>query len=308
MNVTTANKFTNLDPWISLLLGILIFPGFGQIYNGKPKQGIFLWLFSLFAGAALFIVPVYFSKSIITIAASLIAVLFLLTMIVVSAFFQCKRLGSLPPRQWYNKPWGVICIWIILYFLSGHLGVGIQACLTYFVKTYQISASSMSPTLLPGDMFFVKKAYYGLKVPFNDDQMLLQFRRPQRGDVIVFKFPKDERKDFIKRVIGIPGDTIEVKEKEVYLNGKKIEEPYVIHDDPGASDQHSIPERDNYGPFLIPADSYFVMGDNRDHSLDSRFWGPVSLNKIKGSASIIYASRDVEHSNIRWERVGKPIE
>jgi signal peptidase I len=308
MNDEAENRRKNPDPWISLFLGIFIFPGYGRIYNGKPKQGIFLGASLLLIQMVLLVALFYFSKSIFAISMSLVIIFLLPMFIVVPAFFQCKRPGPPSPRKWYGTPIGIIRVWVAMSVMSGQFAFGLSEVFKYFVKTYRISSSSMSPTLLPGDMFFVRKAYYGLKDPFNDDQTMVRFRSPQRGDIIVFKYPKDERKDFIKRVIGVPGDTVEVRDKEVYLNGKRIDEPYVVHDKTAGSKPAVIPDRDDFGPVSIPADSYFVMGDNRDHSLDSRFWGPVSLNKIKGVASMIYASRGNEHSYVRWKRIGKTIE
>jgi signal peptidase I len=172
---------------------------------------------------------------------------------------------------------------------------------TFIVQAFKIPSGSMIPTLLVGDHILVWKIIYGIKIPFTD-QYLIEFGDPKKGDIIVFKFPKDEEKDFIKRVIGEPGDTIEVRDKEVFLNGKPLEEPYAIH-----QESHILPRefqpRDNYGPIEVPPSSYFVMGDNRDHSLDSRFWGFVDHNKIKGRAFIIYFSWNGEDSWIRWDRL-----
>jgi signal peptidase I len=129
---------------------------------------------------------------------------------------------------------------------------------------------------------------------------------PKRGDVIVFKYPEDESKDFIKRVVGEPGDMIEIREKRVYINGDRLEEPYAVHSDPVTFPQELQP-RDNYGPLKVPQDSFFVMGDNRDHSMDSRYWGVVKHNKIKGKAFLIYWSWDKGRYWVRWERIAKQI-
>ena len=132
---------------------------------------------------------------------------------------------------------------------------------------------------------------------------------PDRGDIIVFMFPEDETKDFIKRVIGLPGDRVEVRDKNVYINGQPLSEPYTQHVDPAVL-PHQVQPRDNLGPLTVPSDSYFVMGDNRDQSLDSRFWGYVKREKIKGKAFLIYWSwdsrGDLAHM-VRWERIAKLI-
>jgi signal peptidase I len=179
---------------------------------------------------------------------------------------------------------------------------------TFVVQAFKIPSGSMVPTLTIGDHILVTKFLYDIKVPFWD-KILIKFSPPQRGDIIVFKFPEDESKDFIKRVIGLPGDTIEIRSKRVWINGELLAESYTQHVDPGII-AHQIQPRDNLGPLAVPADSYFVMGDNRDQSLDSRFWGFVKLEKIKGKAFLIYWSWDGrgDLANwVRWGRIGKVI-
>lgn len=171
----------------------------------------------------------------------------------------------------------------------------------------------MIPTLEIGDHILVSKFIYGVRLPFTD-MVIIPIQRPERGDIIVFRFPKDESKDFIKRVIGIPGDTIEIKEKTLYLNGVKQDESYINEISNDEPLLRMIPGRDNFGPVTVPENAYFVMGDNRNHSLDSRFWGFVDFSKIKGSAFLIYWSWDKEGSAFDWingwvrsERIGKAI-
>jgi signal peptidase I len=177
---------------------------------------------------------------------------------------------------------------------------------TFVVQAFKIPSGSMIPTLKIGDHILVNKFLYGVRIPYFD-LVWVPFSRPQRGDIIVFKYPKDEEKDFIKRVIGLPGDTVQMKDKEVYVNGQRLEESYAIHQEENEPFARMIPEKDNYGPVSVPADSYFVMGDNRDQSLDSRFWGFVHFNKIKGKAFVIYWSWDGSDRWVRWERIGKLI-
>jgi len=165
----------------------------------------------------------------------------------------------------------------------------------------------MIPTLKIGDHILVNKFIYGIRLPYFD-VVLVPVTRPKRGDIIVFKYPKDEEKDFIKRVIGMPGDTVEIRNKDVYVNGQLLKENYVIHQDGEGPLARIVPERDNFGPISVPIDAYFVMGDNRDQSLDSRFWGFVSFNKIKGMAFIIYWSWDGLDRWVRWDRLGKLIQ
>jgi signal peptidase I len=164
----------------------------------------------------------------------------------------------------------------------------------------------MIETLQIGDHILVNKFLYGVKIPFTD-RALFSIRKPHRLDVIVFKYPADESKDFIKRVIGEPGDVIEVHDKVVYVNHQALVEPYIIHRDAMTFPAEAQSPRDNLEPLTVPEDSYFVMGDNRDQSLDSRFWGFVKRPKIKGKAFMIYWSWDGPNTWVRWNRIGHLI-
>ena len=176
---------------------------------------------------------------------------------------------------------------------------------TFVVQAFKIPSGSMIPTLLIGDHILVNKFIYGIKNPFTG-RVLIPVEDIHRKDVIVFKYPVNPDQDFIKRVIGIPGDTIQIKNKEVFVNG----EPFVVD---SAIFQNSLilsgqlQPRDNLGPITVPAHSYFVMGDNRDNSHDSRFWGYVPQVNVKGKAFIIYWSWDKEDFSVRWNRFGKLI-
>ena len=140
--------------------------------------------------------------------------------------------------------------------------------------------------------------------------MLIDFGSPQREDIIVFRYPEDEEKDFIKRIIGLPGEQITIRNKKVYINDVPLhDQNYTQRMDPGMIAGEITP-RDNFGPITVPQDSYFVMGDNRDQSLDSRFWGFVKIDKIKGKAFLSYMSLNGHGSWldwVRWERIGKVI-
>jgi len=173
----------------------------------------------------------------------------------------------------------------------------------YVVQAFKIPSGSMLSTLQIGDHILVTKFIYGTKIPFTDIK-ILSFREPQRGDIIVFKYPKDPKRDFIKRVIAVGGDVIEGKNKVIYLNKEPIEEDYIQHTDMNIN----LLQRDNFGPIQVPDGKFFVMGDNRDASLDSRFWGFVDQKEILGKALIIYWSWDGERHLPRLKRLGRLIE
>jgi len=176
---------------------------------------------------------------------------------------------------------------------------------SFFVQAFKIPSGSMEPTLLIGDHILVNRFIYGFRIPFTRIK-LLEFKEPQRGEIIVFKYPEDPSKDFIKRIIGIPGDTVEIREKKIYINNQLMEDQHGTHRDLVILPRDISP-RDNYGPVRIPPQSYFVMGDNRDSSLDSRFWGFVGQKAVEGKALIIYWSWNREKTLPRLGRMGDVI-
>ena len=156
------------------------------------------------------------------------------------------------------------------------------------VQPFTIPSGSMEDTLLVGDYILVKKYEYGYSI-WNSTNRFLEFRKPQHRDVVVFVYPGDHTKDYIKRCIGLPGDVIEVKNKDLYVNGVKQDEPYVKHVDPNTYPRGILTvDRDNFGPVTVAADHYFMMGDNRDNSADSRYWGQLDEKLVKGRAWAIY--------------------
>ena len=174
---------------------------------------------------------------------------------------------------------------------------------TFVVQAFKIPSGSMKQTLLIGDHILVNKFIFGVKLPLIG-KTLIPIKDPHRGDIIVFKFPEDPKKDFIKRVVGVGGDVVEIKNKQVYVNGKPENRSRGVHMDPQVY-SGLIQPRDNYGPVTVPSDSLFVLGDNRDHSYDSRFWGYVNLKDVKGKAFIIYWSWDKKGFGVRWRRIAK---
>jgi signal peptidase I len=180
----------------------------------------------------------------------------------------------------------------------------------FVIQAFKIPSSSMEPTLLIGDQLLVNRLSYVVKIPFTDI-VLANLGKPKRGDVIVFRFPQDHSKDFIKRVIGTEGDTIEIKDKVIYLNGQLMKDPHAHFAEDRIFPKNPDVPRDNVGPFTVPKNSYFVMGDNRDRSLDSRFWGFVKTEELVGRALITYFSLDSQPDSffrfVRWERIGKII-
>lgn len=183
------------------------------------------------------------------------------------------------------------------------LALVIRTCV---VQSFKIPSGSMEDTLLIGDCLLANKFIYGIEVPFTDLR-LPGIRDPKRGDVVVFRYPEDRSKDFIKRLIGVPGDDILVRDKRVYVNGILYQNPHEVHKDPRFLPRDVAP-RDNFGPVRVPANAYFMMGDNRDNSYDSRFWGFVPKADLVGPAFIKYWSWDQSRWLPRWQRIGKWID
>ena len=172
---------------------------------------------------------------------------------------------------------------------------------TFIIQAYKIPSKSMVPTLLVGDHLLVNKFIYGVKIPVIR-KTVLPVTDPKQGDIIVFIYPEDRSKDYIKRVIGVAGDKIEIRDKKIFINDQRYEDSWGIY-----TDSRSLPQdvRDYFGPVVVPPDSLFVMGDNRDQSADSRYWGFVDIKDVEGKALILYWSWDSEDFALRWNRLGK---
>ena len=169
----------------------------------------------------------------------------------------------------------------------------------FVIQSYHIPSESMENTLLKGDFLFASKFIYGAKVPFVD-WYLPAVRDPKPGDIVIFKYPGDGKTDYIKRCIAVEGQTVEVKGTKVYIDGVEQDEDYTkfIYGDRNRRD---------YGPYVVPEDHIFVMGDNRDNSFDSRFWGPLDKKLLRGKALFIYFSVDYDKHWLRFGRIGDLI-
>jgi len=180
----------------------------------------------------------------------------------------------------------------------------------FVLQAFRIPSESMCDTLLVGDFLFVNKFEYGPKLPFTHVR-LPGYRKPHPGDVIVFDFPPDPSKQFIKRCVATGGQTVEIRHKDVWVDGVRRVEPYVKHISP-TEEPEGYTNRDNYRPPTVPPGQLFMMGDNRDNSYDSRFWGPVDMDLVKGHAMFTYFSTSGDNVlnglfGIRFERMFRPI-
>ena len=202
---------------------------------------------------------------------------------------------------------------------------------SFVIQNFVITSGSMEETLLVGDFLMVNRVGLGSRVPFTRT-LIPGYSEPRRFDVIVFDPPHEENLKLVKRLIGMPGDTLQMREQVLFLNGAAVDEPYVKHDGsgdevmpwmegqrdylaPGTDAATYRPTRDNWGPIVVPADRYFMLGDNRDSSLDSRYWGLLERWRLEGRAVFIYFSYNKGSDRpfsflreVRWGRIGASID
>lgn len=273
--------------WIAGLLSLLE-PGLGQIYNGQARKGIIFILLQLL------LIPVLMlslDSSYVLIYLSGI-ILFTLTyylIVVGDAVTYAGKHGSEYQLKKYNKIVVYLGTVILLTAFSASVKLLVR---NYYVQAFKIPASSMEPTLLTGDHILVDRG--------------MSARNPNRGDLVIFEYPEDPSKDFVKRVVAVGGDLVAIKDKELFVNNKPVKESYIVHKEPEVIPASQNP-RDNFGPATVPEGSYFMMGDNRDRSYDSRFWGFVEKSKIKGTVRNIYWSWDRNKNEVRWNRIGTKV-
>jgi signal peptidase I len=274
-----TEPFQKKNPWFALFLSKIL-PGLGQLYN---RQWLKVLLFII--GLIIISVTVQFHYlfSLLFLPLSLSAL--------IDAFDSAARMNGSEQRLSDQVSTGIkVFVVAVILFEAVPLGDFIRA---HFIQAYTMPSGSMLPTLAIGDHIYINKEIQG-KGPVR------------RGDVIVFVYPLDRSKDYIKRVIAGGGDTVEIRDKRIFLNGSPCDDPYGVYKDKNIFPA-SIMSRDNFGPVIVPANAVFVLGDNRDWSNDSRFWGFVDLKDIRGKAIKIYWSWDSDNGSVRWDRIGMMI-
>ena len=276
--------YTSRSPILAGLLSLLM-PGLGHMYAGEAKRGFIIFIVALVANPfALSMAFLPYQPLNILFMALIFLIIYLFAIINSVRIAQsCKDVYVLKK---YNKWYLYIGIFLLNAFVINPVVGGSIKLL--FVQAYKIPATSMEPTLLVGDHIMVNKFIY-------------RNGEPERGDIIVFEYPPDPSKDFVKRVAGVAGDVLETRNNTVVVNGKEQACKYAKPD--SAS---KIGNRD-FGPITVPENSLFVLGDNIDHSYDSRFWGFVKSDKVKGKVVCVYWSWDSADIAVRWDRIGKQI-
>jgi signal peptidase I len=276
-------------PWVAGMMSLQL--GFGQLYNGQPTKALLFYLAAGWGWPCVLVLIFLYSplNPLFNMAVAVILSLIIFIAIILDAVIVAKREGREYRKNACNRWYVYLGVLAVVALVTE----GETDLVRSYVQAFNIPSGAMMPTLLIGDHIYVDKSIqHGWKLP-------------ERGEVVVFKFPEDETKDFIKRVIGMPGDIVEIQNKNVLINGIPLDDKsYTQRIDPNIIDR-LINSRDNFGPVTVPATHYFVLGDNRDQSLDSRFWGFVELSKIKGKAVALYWSWDGADSRVRWERIGR---
>jgi len=241
-----------------------------------------------------------------------------------------QKLMALQHVNRRRDAFGFIWEWLKVITVSVSLFLIIK---TFVMEAFKIPSGSMEGTLLVGDFLLVNKVVYGAEVPLTNGRRLPALRKPNRGDVIVFEWPKDRTKNFVKRLVGLPGDTLLMRDAVLFRNGALVKEPYVRHNEPESDpvweefswQSHFLvktagaaisyhPSRNNWGPLVVPEGNFFVLGDNRDNSLDSRYWGFVPDSLLRGRPELVYFSFSPDSSDelawlthVRWMRLGERV-
>lgn len=275
--------------WLTAFLTLFTM-GLGHVYCGELKRGIiFFILHFIIINLSFLLLKFYPSLTNLGIVASLLLMFFLVCLI--DALIISKRKLFSYNLKSYNK-WYVY-IAIILVFVILPRPLTRSYIKENIAKTFYIPAGSMTPTLLIGDMLLAKMD------PISKSNI-------NKGEIIIFKYPEDPSRVFVKRVIATEGEKLSIQNKQVLVNNINLDEPYVINSDPRILSNDSIP-RDNFGSVIVPEKSFFVMGDNRDESYDSRFWGFVKQSDIIGKAALLFWSWDNINKKIRWDRIGEKL-
>lgn len=273
--------------WVAGLLSF-IQPGLGHVYNGQLRKAIAIYVLPLLI-IPWFILCLNTNMIKITLAIFVIVAFTYYLFVITDAIRTAKKRSTEYCPHKFNNVIVYIGLFLSVVILSDIVSTGLKS---HLIQAFKIPASSMIPTALVGDHILVDRREAA--------------RNPKKGDLIVFIYPQDESKDFIKRVVAVAGETVEIRNKFLFINDRLVKEPYVIHRDPYIISNKNNP-RDNFGPVIVPPESYFVLGDNRDQSFDSRFWGFVKKSKIKGTVKSIYWSWDSRTHTVRWDRIGKDL-
>ncbi len=273
--------------WLAGLM-TLIKPGLGQIYNGQMNKAILIILLEYCYIPLLYVVAFYSLSAVTIISLVVIGVAYYI-LVLADSIVVAKRNSTDYALKTYNK----LYIYIAVVALFGTINYfNSEYVKNNVIESFKFSSGSMTPTILIGDHIIADRSQSA--------------RNPKRGDIVVFEYPENPEKNFLKRVVAIGGDRVELRNATLYVNGTAVSELYIKQPESNDNAPHSL-SGSNYGPVVVPDNSYFVLGDNRDNSQDSRYFGFISRDKIKGTVRNIYWSWDRSNHAVRWDRIGMQI-
>ena len=312
------------SPHIAALLGFL-WPGIGYLYSGRGMLGFLLLLLLPLAELGMALLAVLIPVPLACVAIPVALVFGLRLLLAVGAARAARAFPPDRPVPWFGRWYSCVAA-LLLSACPGSLWA--HAYRTSFVQAFKIPSGGMEPTLLIGDYLLTVNWAYGWRDPVFG-RLLSNPRPPQRGELVAFRYPEDPSRAFLKRCIGLPGDVVEVRGRTVSIGGKALHEPYARHlagPFPPGSGPHVPDGRGNWGPQVVPAGHYFVLGDNRDNSRDSRFWGFLPQDHLIGRATVVYWSYEASREEYattstewikdtlsafvrtRWARIGHRLE
>jgi signal peptidase I len=302
-----ANMGSRRRPWLAALLSLLS-PGIGQLYAGRGRRALALLLFYSPVELAIGLLAVLLRVPVVNLLVPALLMIGLRLVVALDAAHCARTLVSYTSvpvfSRWYSCLAGFVMVGVLVSPFWARM------YRTTFVEAYRNAAGSMRPTILRDDYLLAVKWAYGWREPVTG-RMIFGAREPRRADLVVFRFPEDRTRPFIKRLIGLPGETVEIRQKVDFIDGKPLREAYTafletprVFSQGGGGDWSGSPLED-WGPQVVPPASYFVLGDFRDNSRDSRFWGFVPKTDLLGRATVVYWSWDAESGSVRWSRIGQ---
>lgn len=297
----------NRRPWLAGILSWIV-PGLGQLYNGRPVRAVVFYVGIWIILVLIYELMLHWNAAPWNIALPLLILLGVIIGIIADAVRDARRNRQSPSfGPWYvHVPVALAMSLIVAPLLILVLRASIA-------QAFRIPTNGMAETIVFGDHVLVDKAAFGLRSPWDGRPSVPP--QPQRNQVVAFRSTTEPSRFFTRRIVGLPGEEIDFRDKQLYVNGVPASEPFVVHEDPRTFPGPTIElqqsplmdTRDNFGPYRVPQGMYFALGDNRDNSLDSRFQGPIPAENVVGIVLRVYWSRDPVTKKIRWSRIGKSI-
>jgi signal peptidase I len=295
------------QPWLAGLLGFVV-PGLGHLYAGRIGQAVLAFVALAVLGVAMLVSMVALPGPPANVVVPLALIMAFRVLVAVDSARAARAFPQGRPIPRFSRWYWCLAAGVLVGLVLNPLWTVVVR--TTFVEAYQIPTGAMEPTILRGDHLLATKWAYGWRLPILGN-VAVGARAPARGDLVLFRFPADRSRVFIKRVIGLPHETVEIRAKSVLVNGSRLREPYARFLEPpmeGPLGAETTRARDDWGPQTVPAGAYFVLGDNRDNSRDSRYWGFLPGSDVLGRAAMVYWSLEPQGGGIRWDRIGHRLE